>query len=161
MATSDDEDRDLEREIRANRKFSLKDAIGQRAGGDFMKDGSPITRKRQAELELDDYLRGQLVDSQGVLRRVLLLHVGESLMHADFKRPFAVLAAYIERVLASDQLLEPLVRAADMEWGRVHGERPHFQLPGRAPHPDDPFTIESVRVALLQLRDTLASREKS
>ena len=148
---------DIEREIRANRKFSLNDAIGELAGGDFMKGGSPVTRKRQAELEIDEYLRGQLVDSGGVLRRVLLRHLGGSLMDADYDRPLAALAEYIPRVLASEHLLEELVREADMEWGRVHEERPYFQPPSGPPHPDDPYTTDSVRLALLQLRDRLAS----
>ena len=149
---------DIEREARKTRKFSLNDAIGELAGGDFMKGGSPVSRKRQAELEIDEYLRGQLVDSGGVLRRVLLRHLGGSLMDADYDRPLAALAAYIPRVLSSEQLLGELVREADMEWGRVHEERPHFQVPGGPAHPDDPYTLDSVRLALGQLRDRLASR---
>ena len=41
-----DEDAALEREIRADCKFSVSEAIGQMAGGDLMKDVSPVPPKR-------------------------------------------------------------------------------------------------------------------
>jgi len=161
-SNSDDspKDKDIEREIRKNRKFSIVEAIGQIAGGDFMKGGSPVSRKRQAELVVEEYLRRHLVDSGGVLRIVMLRRLGESLINADYEQPLAALAEYIPGVLASEHLLEELVRDADAEWGRVQDERPYFQGPGRAPHPDDPYTIGSVRLTLSQLREALASGEK-
>jgi hypothetical protein len=158
-ANSADENAEIEREIRTNRKFSLNEAIGRVAGGDFMKGGSPVTRKRQAELEIDEYLRRHLVDSGGVLRSVLFRHLGESLLNSDYDQPLVALAEYIRRILTSDQLLEEFVREADAEWGRVHDERPYFQIPSRPPHRDDPYTVESVRLALIQLRERLASGE--
>jgi hypothetical protein len=150
---------EIEREMRSNRKFSLSEAIGRIAGGDFMKGGSPVTRKRQAELEIDDYLRRHLVDSGGVLRSVLFRHLGESLLNGDYDQPLAALAEYVRRILTSEQLLEQFVRDADAEWGRVQSERPYFQMPGRPPHRDDPYTIDSVRLALFQLRERLASEK--
>ena len=149
----------IEREIRAHRKFSLADAIGQVSGGEFMKGGSPVSRKRQAELEVEEYLRCHLVDPGGVLRIVMVRRLGESLLNADYDRPLAALADCIPRILASEHLLAELVREADAEWGQVQGERPYFQGPGRAPHPDDPYTIDSVRLALVRLCETLVSRE--
>jgi hypothetical protein len=154
---SSDSDKEIEQEIRRNRKFSLSEAIGQISGGDFMKGGSPVSRQRQAELELEDYLRRHLDDQGGALRRVLLRHLGESLINRDYTKPLAALAEYIPRVLASEHLLEEFVREADVEWGRTHDERPHFQAPGRPPHPHDPYTIASVRLSLCQLSETLAS----
>jgi hypothetical protein len=156
---SADRDEEIEREIRTNRKFSLSEAIGQLAGGDFMKGGSPVTRKRQAELEVDEYLRRHLVDSGNVLRSVLSRHLGESLLNGDYDKPFAALTECIRRILTSEHVLEEFVREADAEWGRVHDERPFFQMPSRPPHRDDPYTIDSVRRALSQLRETLASAE--
>lgn len=157
---SADRNAEIEREIRTNRKFSLSDVIGQIAGGDIMKGGSPVTRKRQAELELDEYLRRHLVDSGSVLRSVLVRHLGESLLDVDYDQPLAALAEYIRRILTSEHLLEEFVREADAEWGRVHDERPYFQTPSRPPHRDDPYTIDSVRLALVRLRERLASGEK-
>jgi hypothetical protein len=156
---SADTNGEIEREIRTNRKFSLSEAIGRIAGGDFMKGGSPVSRKRQAELEIEEYLRHHLADSGGVLRSVLLRHLGESLLKADYDQPLAALALYIPRVLASEQLLEEVVREADAEWGRVYDERPYFQEPSRPPQPDDPYTIDSVRLTLFQLHERLASNE--
>ena len=157
--SSDDTNEALEREIRKRRKFSLNEAIGQLAGGDFMKGGTPVSRKRQAELAIEDYLRRHLVDAGGVLRRVLLRHLGEGLIKRDYTEPLAVMSEYIPTVLASEHLLEEFVRQADVEWGRVQDERPHFQTPGNAPHPDDPYTVASVRLALSQLLERLASAE--
>lgn len=154
---SADRNAEIEREARAHRTFSLNDAIGQLAGGEFTKGGTPISRKRQAELELDEYLRRHLVDSGGVLTRVLSRHLGESLLHGDYEQPLAALAEYVRRMLASAQLLEAFVHEADAEWGRVHDERPYFQKPGRAPDPEDPYTIDSVRRALVQLHERFAS----
>src|SRR5262245_18203121 len=150
-------DKESEREIRKNRKFSIADAFGQIAGGDFMKGGTPVSRKRQAELAIEDYLRRHLDDSGGALRRVLLRNLGESLIKRDYTEPLAALAAYIPTVLASEHHLEEVVREADVEWGRVHDERPHFQRPGRSPDSDDPYTLASVRLALSQLCERLAS----
>src|SRR5262249_12919088 len=57
----------------------------------------------------------------------------------------------------SEGLLQELVRAADAEWGRMMGERPYFNKPGAVPHPDDPYTPESVRHVLTDLLDQLAT----
>ena len=156
---SADRNEEIERETRTNRKYSLNEAIGRLAGGDFMKGGSPVSRKRQAELEIDEYLRRQLMDPGGVLRSVLIRRLGESLLEGDYARPLAALSDHIRKILTSEPLLGEFVREADAEWGRVHDERPHFQIPGRPPHPDDPYTIDSVRLALVQLREKLASEE--
>ena len=156
---SAEKNEEIEREIRTNRKFSLSDAIGRMAGGGFMKGGSPVTRRRQAELEIDEYLRRHLVDSGSVLRCVVLRHLGESLLKSDYDQPLAALTEYIRRILTSEHLLEEFVREADAEWGRVHDERPYFQTPSRPPHKDDPYTIDAVRRALFQLSERLASGE--
>jgi len=47
------------------------------------------------------------------------------------------------------------VREADVEWGRTLGERPYFDAQGGPPHPDDPYTIESVRATLSRLVEKL------
>lgn len=151
-------DAELEREIRADRKFTLGEAIGRMAGPGMMKGVSPVTRKRQAEAVIEDFLRRHLTDAGGVLWVVLLRGVSESaLLLDDLDHPLAVLANCIRQVLGSDYLLRELVRQADVEWGRVTGERPHFERPGCPPDPDDPYTADSVRTALSHLLDTLAA----
>lgn len=76
-----------------------------------------------------------------------------------FDQPLLILASHVRKVLDSENLLTELVRAADVEWGRVSEERPHFEKQGSAPHPDDPYTLESVRRCLSQLIEKLAIDE--
>lgn len=149
-------DADLAREIQAGRKFSVAEAIGRLAGPGIMKGVSPVTRKQQAEAEIQEYLGRHLADTAGALARVLLRQVGESeLLRDNPDQPLVVLAGHVRSVLASEYLLKELVREADVEWGRALGERPHFEREGRSPHSDDPYTAESVRFALSQLGETL------
>jgi hypothetical protein len=82
------------------------------------------------------------------------------LLLENFDHPLVVLADCCQRVLNSDYLLEELVRNADAEWGRVMGERPYFERKGASHHPDDPYTIESVRNVLSGILQQLAPVEK-
>ena len=151
-------DAELEREIRAERKFTLSEAIGRMAGPGMMKGVSPVTRKQQAVAEIQEYLNRHLADTGGVLSGVLLRQVAESdLLLASLDQPLTVLAVHVRRVLDSEYSLKELVREADVEWGRAFGERPHFEKEGRPPEPDDPYTIESVRTALTQLAGGLTA----
>ena len=152
--TRSDADAELEREVRADRQFTLSEAIGRMAGPGMMKGVSPVTRKRQAEAAIEDYLRRNLTDAGSVLCAVLLRGVSDSdLLLGDYDHPLVVLASYVRQVLGSDYRLRELVRQADVEWGRVNGERPHFERPGCPADPDDPYTAESVRTALARLLD--------
>jgi hypothetical protein len=57
--------------------------------------------------------------------------------------------------MAGPGAMKELVRNADVEWGRVFGERPHFDKEGSLCHPNDPYTVESVRNALFGIRTQL------
>jgi hypothetical protein len=158
-AQRSDADAELEREIRKERKFTLAEAIGRLAGPGAMKGESPITRLQQAEIEIGDWLRVHLVDAGGALQVVLHRHVKESeLLLNNLGQPLVVLAEFCRRILDSDFLLKELVREADIEWGRVMGERPYFEKEGAPPDPDDPYTVESVRHALLEVLKQLDVR---
>lgn len=147
----------LEREIRAGRKFTLEEAIGRLAGPGAMKGESPVSRLQQADLEIASWLRSHLADAAGALEVVLHRNVKEcELMLNNLDSPLIVLARYCERVLDSDYLLAELVRNADIEWGRTMGERPYFEREGSPLHPNDPYTIESVRNSLLGALKQLA-----
>jgi hypothetical protein len=149
-----DADAELEREIREGRKFTLEEAIARLAGPGSMKGESPIARMQQAEIEIGSWLRSHLKDAGGPLEFVLHRHVkGSELLLNNFEQPLVVLASHCKQVLAS------LVREIDIEWGRVMGERPYFEREGSPHHPDDPYTVESVRSALSDILKQLAMDE--
>jgi hypothetical protein len=149
-------DAELEREIRKERKFTLAEAIGRMAGPGSMKGASPITRKQQAAVEIENWLRHHMSAGNGELQVVLLRRVNESeLLLKNFDQPLVVLAAFCQLVLDSDYLLKELVREADIEWGRVQGERPYFDREGSPPQPDDPYTFESVHKTLAGIIELL------
>ena len=152
----DPDDAELEREVRAQRKFSLSEAIG-RAAGDLMKGTSPVTRERQAELEIELYLEDRLADAAGALAAVLGRRVlaSEALLEAGFERPLEALAEETRRLLESEARLRRLVTQVDAEWGKMYSERPYFEAPGAAPRPGDPYTVASVRAALTRLLEDL------
>ena len=153
-------DAELERDIRKERKFTLAEAIGRLAGPGAMKGESPVARLQQAEVEIETWLRSHLADAGGALQVVLHRHVkGSELLLNNFDQPLVVLASFCQRVLDSNYLLEELVRDADIEWGRLMDERPYFEKEGSPRHPDDPYTVESVRNALSGLLKQLAAGE--
>jgi len=151
-----DADAALEREIRSERKFTLTEAIGRLAGPGSMKGASPIARPQQVTIEIETWLRQHLADSQGALQTVLLQRIAQSdLLLKTQDEPLQVLAAYCQRVLDSKDNLSVLVRHADVEWGRAFEEKPRFDQQGEPPHPDDPYTMESVRSTLNGLLEKL------
>ena len=157
---STEADAELEREVRADRQFSLAEAIGRLAGPGMMKGVSPVTRKEQAVAAIQEYLGRHLADAAGVLSGVLLRQVAESeLLLGALDQPLVVLAGHVRQLLDSEYGLKELVREADVEWGRVFGERPCFEQDGAPPAPDDPYTVESVRTALTRLAGGLTGIE--
>jgi hypothetical protein len=148
---------ELEREILEGRKFSLEEAIARLAGPGAMKGASPVARMQQAEFEIETWLRTHLLDASGVLPVVLLRHVkGSDLLLNNLDQPMVVLASYCKQLLESDYLLQELVRNADVEWAHMMGEQPYLERPGSSHHPDDPYTVVSVRNALSELLKQLA-----
>jgi hypothetical protein len=151
-------DAELEREIREDRKFTLEEAIARMVGPGAMKGESPVARMQQAEIEIGSWLRCHLADAGGGLEVVLHRRVKASeLLLNNFDQPLVVLASYCQQVLSSDYQLKELVRDADVEWGRVMGEQPYFEREGAPRHPEDPYTVESVRSALSGLIEQLAA----
>src|SRR5262245_59409441 len=151
----------IEREIRLGRTFSLSDAIGRMGGEGTLKGASPVPPIQQTEAAIANYLRAHLYDAGGVLAQVVLRHIRMSeILVENFDQPAIVLAGYVNRVLESEALLKDLVRDADVEWGRILGDRPHFEREGHPADPDDPYTLASVRNALLQLAQGAERREK-
>jgi hypothetical protein len=152
---------ELEREIREGRKFTLEEAISRLAGPGAMKGESPVARMQQAAIEIESWLRSHLTDAGGALAVVLHRNVaGSELLLNNFDQPLVVLAGCCQRLLGSDYLVEELVRDADIEWGRVMGERPYFEKQGSPHHPADPYTVDSVRRTLSELLNQLAEDQE-
>ena len=142
-------DADIEREIRQGRTFNAREAMARMAGPGAMKGASPVSRVQQAETEVATWLRSNLTDSAGALQAVLHRQLkGSELLLNNLDQPLLALADYCKKVLASDHHMEELVREADVEWGRRMDERPHFNRRGSPPHPEDAYTIDSVRTTL-------------
>lgn len=145
-------DAEVEREVRQNRKFSPQEAMARMAGPGAMKGASPISEQQQAENEIATWLASHLGDVEGGLKAVLQRQLkGSRQLLENIDHPLAVLADHCGRIAASDELLAEVVREADVEWGRSMNERPLFNKPGASPHPDDPYTPESVRALLTEM----------
>jgi len=149
---------DIEREIRQGRKLGAKDVLARLAGPGAMKGASPISPVQQAETEIGNWLGTHLKDASGALRAVLQRHLkGSALLLDNLERPLVALSSYCRRLIETDNLLNEIVREADVEWGRAMDERPYFDREGMPPNPDDPYTYESVRQALADALQKLPS----
>lgn len=147
----------LEREIRQSRKPGVKDLMAHIAGPGALKGASPVSPVQQAETEIGTWLGSNLADGGGALRVVLHRQLkGSPLLLNHLDQPLVALSEYCRKLLAADNLLRDIVSEADVEWGRAMEEKPHFEREGAAPHPDDPYTIESVRTSLSEALGRLA-----
>ena len=153
-----EEEERIEREILLNRPFSLSEAIA-REGGEYLKGASSIPPLEQAEGTILEFLSNELMDSPGALRAILWRRIqsNETLLAEHFDSPLKALDELLKRYLSSEPLLKDLVRDIDAEWGRIHNEGPHFETGALPPHPDDPYTIESVRSKLAKLKEKIES----
>lgn len=142
-------DSDIEREIRQGRKLTAKDLMARIAGPGAMKGASPVSPVQQAETEIGTWLGDNLDDACGALKVVLHRQLkGSEPLLDSLDRPLDALEGYCRGILASDSLLNEVVREADVEWGRTMDERPYFERDGSPPDRDDPYTAEKVRKAL-------------
>lgn len=157
---SNQDSANLQQEVRLGRKFSLADAIGQEAGN-FMKGESPVPRLVQAKGQVRQGLMTCLEDRPGALYQVLLrwIDADDRRISQHITAPNQALQELLQDVLNSPETLYELVRQADVLWGQLYDERPHFQQPGQAPHPDDEYTHESVRTSLKSCLQKLGAKE--
>jgi hypothetical protein len=151
-----DEDRVVQQDMLAGRKFSLAEAIAREAGS-FLKGESPVPQLLQARAQINLFIDQNLTDGPGALKAVLqsLVASDEAYISRHPGAPLDALREFLEVVLHKPQILYELVRQADVKWGQLSGERPHFQKPEQAPHPEDEYTHESVRRQLDGLLDLL------
>ena len=151
-------DAELEQEIRRGREFSPAEAMARLAGPGAMAGASPVSPVLQAETEISNWLKDNLPDSNGILPMLLARSLkGSELVLANLDSPLGALASQCRCLLDSDHRLAELVRQADAEWAQRMGERAYFDRQGFAPHPDDPYTADSVREILSALSDRLGA----
>lgn len=145
----------IEREIRQGRSFSLNEAIG-REGGTWFKGESAVPRLSQITAEITNFIDHNVSDVSGALRTTLRRRIKENqrLVAEHEDEPLAALRELLSTILRTDTALFELVGQVDAEWGQMMLERPHFQEPGQAPHPEDEYTHESVRRELERLLKT-------
>ena len=146
----------IEREIRADRKFGLTEAIGRADDGGHLQGASPVALLEQAQTTALQFAERHLDDPDRALLTLLARTVrsNDSLMARHLDQPLAGLVAVIEKLLGREQWLADFVRDVDAEWGRRYQEPPHFERPGQPTDPLDPYTLVSVRTALQQLLAT-------
>lgn len=122
--------------------------MARMAGPGAMKGASPVARTQQAEIAIATWLGSNLNDPSGALRIILCRQLKDSeLLLNNVDQPLIALTAYCQLVLGKSHVLEDIVRQADVEWGRMMDERPHFEKDGSL-DPDDPYTTRSVRKSL-------------
>lgn len=134
------------------KKFSLSEALAQQSQGMF-KDASLVPILTQARLEIVNFIRQHLSDTDGCISYVLdrRLKTQENLLADHLPTPLVALQKIILSITSNDATLAEFVREVDQYYGENFGERPFFQTIGSPAHPDDPYTHESVRLLLGKL----------
>ncbi len=147
---------EIQREMRAQQKFSVAGAIG-RAGSGLMKGASPVSRQEQAVTLATQWIDHNTPDPSGALKSILRRKVRDSalLIERHLEQPCDALREIMDSILDSDYALQEFVRQVDVRWGELYQERPLFQRAGQAPDPADEYTHESVRQALSLLLEKL------
>ncbi len=160
-STATPSDAEIQQDIRRGRPFSLAEAIGQEAGG-FMKGESPVPKLVQAQGEAVQILKANLDDLEGALQQVITRWLEDDPLRLSrhLEEPAEAVKDLLRTVLASPETLYDLVHQTDVLWGRLYDERPHFQKPGQPPHPDDEYTHESVRAALVACLQQLEAEDR-
>lgn len=152
-----DRERQIQEDILSGRQYSLADAIA-REGGNFLKGESPVPKLVQVTTEINLFIDKNLPDSSGALQSVLKYWVkSDPIISKNLESPLESLAQVLEKLLKNKALFYEMVRQADLKWGEMYGERPYFQKPGQAPHPEDEYSHESVAEKLTYLKQQLGN----
>ncbi|MGF1590788.1 MAG: hypothetical protein ACFCU7_16395 [Pleurocapsa sp.] len=156
-----DEDLLLLQDVLDRRPFSLAEAIG-REGGSFLKGESTVPKLVQVITAINTFIDRHLQDPAAALQAILHQWVKGDPRVSQYKEtPLVALAEILQSIINNPNLLYELVRQVDIKWGQMYGERPYFQQPGQAPHPNDEYTHESVRQDLLDLQHKLRSHQQA
>ncbi len=145
----------LQREIRAQRKFSLAEAIG-REGGSFMKGESTIPRPLRAIAAINQFIITHISDPAGPLSTTLQTWAKDDIrVSRQLDTPLIALDQIIESLLTAPTTLAEFARQVAIAHSQLTGDRPYFQQLGQPPHPATPYSHAAIRQRLSQLQAIL------
>lgn len=117
----------------------------RKLGAGLMEGGSPTSAAEQALHQLQSHLQQHLPDSWGCLHTVLIRWVQQDPRFAQYYHaPTELMLSIVQHIADNEPVLHEFVRQIDVRYGEQFQERPYFQQPGQAAHPDDEYTHESV-----------------
>lgn len=117
-----------------------------------MTGGSPTSLRTQALTALHQFLQEHSRDPWACLNSVLMRWVEQDeTLAQNYSKPLVALKHTVHGVLSRKESLYEFVRQVDVQYAQTHQEKPIFQQPGDAPHPDDEYTHESVERDLRSL----------
>lgn len=135
----------VQKEIRAGRKFSIAEAIG-REGSSFMKGESAIPRPLRAANEIKQFITAHSRGSAGVLADELYLWTTADIrVSRQLDTPLVALAQVVESLLNEPTIFYEFARQVAIAEARLTGDRPYFQQPNQSPHPEATYTHDSIR----------------
>ncbi|MEO0395540.1 MAG: hypothetical protein AAF243_06065 [Cyanobacteria bacterium P01_A01_bin.137] len=148
---------DLQRQIRAERKFSLGEAIG-REGGSFLKGSQAmVPRPLRALAAINGFIDQCLNDRDGALQLCLKRWVKTDAQVGKYlDEPLVALRVIVLTIIEQPQILYEFSRQVAVEWGHMTGERPYFQQPQTEAHPDATYSHERVQQILTELLHQLS-----
>ncbi len=121
-----------------------------------MADISQIPKRHKAIATISDFVHKHIQDPFGSLHYMLIHWCEEdALLSQHYEAPLTAVRITIDRILATPETLHEFVRQVDVRYSQDFQEKPLFQKPGEAAHPDDEYTHESVSAALTKAREKL------
>jgi hypothetical protein len=144
--------------ILESKSNALQQILGE--GGSFFEGESPVPRLTQVKTELQQWVSHRLKDPDGALVDTFQQYISrqESLLEQHFDTPLEAIKIILKKLLAEKILFTDFVRQIDQNWGKKYQEKPHFQTMGQKAHPDDEYTLESVRNSILDLLQELENK---
>ncbi|MEM7064457.1 MAG: hypothetical protein AAF572_15005 [Cyanobacteria bacterium P01_B01_bin.77] len=143
---------DLQRQIRAGRKFNLSEAIG-REGGSFLRGSQAmVPRPLRALAAINGAIDQHLVDPQGALQPCLKRWIKtDGRIGKYLNEPLTALQVIVLDIMENPPILYEFARQVAVECGQLNGERPYFQKPGIEASPDAPYSYKSIQEILAEL----------
>jgi len=107
------------------------------------------SKRHKAMATISDFVHHNIQDSFGALHHILISWSEEdALLSKHYDSPLTAVRITIERIIGTPDSLFEFVRQVDVRYSQDHHEKPIFQKPGDAEHPDDEYTHQSVEALL-------------